>query len=389
VALAVMLLCGAGVVMRSVADLLDTDIGATPSGVVTAQVQLPSGSYRAYGRVDDFFERLTAALRARPEISDVGRGYYLPVEAAYRMPYVVSGKAAVAAQDAPTAQFHSIDDGYFRALRARMTQGRPFTRLDDSAAVPVAIVNESFARREFPDGNAVGRRLVINVTNVGPLGSRVVPGNEHEIVGVVADVKNTSLREPAEPAIYFSVRQFPYRSMHIVMRGKGDVAVLGGVLRDEVRRLDPALVVGQPRRMEQVLASEVDPPRLLRLLLSVFATLALSLAAVGIYGILSYSVANRRREVSVRIALGAEPRGVLWMVVREGLALTVAGFAIGLGGVAIAGRSIAGFLYGVSSMDPLTIAGVLVVLVVVAGAACLAPAWRASNEDPAGALRAE
>jgi putative ABC transport system permease protein len=164
---------------------------------------------------------------------------------------------------------------------------------------------------------------------------------------------------------------------------------LWGVLREEVRRLDRSLAIGEPRLMERVLASTIDPPRLIRMILGVFAALALTLAAVGVYGILTFTVAERRREMSVRIALGAKPRGLLLMVLREGIVLALIGFAFGLLGAGIAGRSIAGFLYGVTTWDPVTIGGVLSVLLLVAGMACLAPAWRAAREDPVRALRAD
>jgi hypothetical protein len=255
--------------------------------------------------------------------------------------------------------------------------------------VPVVIVNEAFAKQHFPTESAIGKRIGAAVRNMGPLGARLVRGDEHEIVGVVRDVRNTSLREAAEPAIYFSARQFPYRTMHVVMRGRGTHAQLGSVLREEVRRLDPGLAIGEVKPLERILASTIDPPRLIRMLLAVFAGLALTLAAVGIYGILTFTVTERRREMSVRIALGADPRGVLLMVMRDGIALALVGFAIGIVGSGIAGRSISSFLYRVTAWDPITIGAVLAVLLVVTGMACLAPGWRASREDPARALRAD
>ena len=389
VALAVMLLAGAGVVMRSVSALLDQNMNINPSGVVTAQVQLPSGSYGDYARVIAFFDRLEQALESRPEVAGIGTGYYLPLEAAYRIPYSVIGGAPVSPDDPPTAQFHSVDDGFFDVLRTPLVRGRSFTRTDDAGSAPVVIVNEAFAKLQFGAGDPVGRRIRTTVRNIGPLGARLVAGNEHEIVGVVADVKNTSLRDAAEPAVYFSSRQFPYRTMHVVIRARGEPAPLGAALREEVRRLDAGLALGEMRPMDGVLAGSIDAPRLVRMLLGIFAVLALTLAAVGIYGILSFAVANRRREMSVRIALGAEPSAVMRMVVREGLVLVIIGFAIGILGARAAGGALRSFLYGIGSWDPMTIGAVLLVLLVVAGVACLAPALRAAAEDPATALRAE
>jgi putative ABC transport system permease protein len=392
VALAVMLLAGAGLMMRSVSSLLDEDIGVDPAGVVTAQVQLPY-SYREWQRVDLFFDRLASALRARPEVASVGNGYYLPLAGAHRLPFTIVGAAPLAPGMTQTAQMHAVDDGFLGVLRATVVSGRSFTRDDKADAIPVAMINEAFAKQHFPagGGSAIGKRIVSTVRNIGPLGARIVRGDEHEIVGIVADVRNTSLREATEPAIYYSARQFPYRTMHVVMRGRAGsgVAHLGSTLRDEVRRLDPGLAIGEVQPLERILASTIDPPRLIRMLLAVFAALALTLAAVGIYGILTFTVAERRREMSVRIALGAVPSGVLWMVVREGLTLAIVGFAFGIVGAGIAGRSIAAFLYEVTAWDPITSGGVLAVLLLIAGTACLAPAWRASREDPVRALRAD
>ncbi len=392
VALAVTLLAGAGLMMRSVSSLLDADVGVDARSVVTGQVQLPDGAYRDIAKADLFFDRLTAALRSRSEIASVGIGYYLPLDVAYRLPFTLAGAPPLASGAGPTAQFHSVDHGFFGVLRAGVVSGRSFTRNDDAGAVPVVVVNQAFAKQHFPAGDAIGKRFVTDVRVIGPLGERIARGNEHEIVGIVRDVKNTSLREAAEPAVYFSARQFPYRTMHVIMRGRAAdeaEAQLAAVLREEVRRLDRGLAVGEVRPLERVLASTIDPPRLIRMLLAVFAALALTLAAVGIYGILTFTVAERRREMSLRIALGAAPRGVLWMVVRQGLVLALVGFALGALGAGLAGQSISAFLYEVTAWDPVTIGGVLLVLLVVAGTACLAPGWHASREDPVRALRAD
>ena len=164
---------------------------------------------------------------------------------------------------------------------------------------------------------------------------------------------------------------------------------MAAALREEVRRLDRGVVIGEVRPLEAVLASSIDTPRLLRMLLGAFALMALTLAAVGIYGILTYTVVSRRREVAVRMALGARPRAILAMVVREGIVLAGAGFAAGVVGMALAGRTLESFLFGVTTWDPAALAGVLAVVMVVAATACFLPGWRASREDPARALRAE
>jgi putative ABC transport system permease protein len=224
---------------------------------------------------------------------------------------------------------------------------------------------------------------------IGPLGRRLVAEDEHEVIGVVADVKNTSLTGEPEPSLYSSVRQFPFRRMFIVLRGAGTPASIAAQAREELRRLDPTVSLGEVKSMRRVLSASVDPPRLVMMLMSAFALLSLTLAAIGIYGILSFSVSQRRREIGVRLALGARPRDVLRLVVGETLGLTAAGALIGVA-VAIAGsRLLASLIYGVRPADPLTIVAVVGLVMVVAATACVVPGRRAALIDPARTLHEE
>jgi putative ABC transport system permease protein len=295
----------------------------------------------------------------------------------------------VASGDEPTAQFHSVDAGYFATLHVPLVRGRTFDAHDDSASTPVVMVNEALARQLWPGESPLGHRIRTTVRDIGPLGRRVATGDEHEVVGVVGDVKNTSLRSDPEPALYFSSRQFPFRKMNLVVRGSGDVARLGAILREEVRRLDPTLPLGEVKPMSRVMSAFVDPPRFVMLLMIVFATLALALAAVGIYGMLSYTVSHRHREFGIRLALGAQPSSVLRLVMRQGLGLALGGCALGIAGAYAAGRSLSAFLFGVTAWDPPTLAVVLIVVLTVSVTACLAPGRRAAASDPAGALRTD
>ena len=395
VSLAVMLLAGAGLLIRSVMQLLRTDVGVDPTYVITADVQLPDVAYQDWAREDQwqrverFYTSVLQGLRTHPEVVSAGAATRLPLDPGWRIPFLVAGAAPVKAGDEPTAQYHTVDEGYFSTLRIPLLRGRTFEDRDAASAPGVAVINETLARQLWPGENPVGRRIVALTRNIGPLGRRVVEGNEHEIVGVVRDVKNSSLRAEPEPAIYFSHRQFPFRKMNLIVRGRGDAARLPAILRDEVRRLDPTLPLADIKTMDRVLAASVDPPRFVMLLMSVFAALALTLAAVGIYGILTYVVSHRRREIGIRVALGAEPGDVLRMIVREGLGLVLAGCAIGVAGAYLAGRSLSGFLYGVAPWDPVTLGVVVAIVIVVALAACLIPGRRASVAEPMGALRAE
>jgi putative ABC transport system permease protein len=386
VALAVMLLCGAGLLIRSVAKLLDVNAGLDPTSAIAIDMQLPEAGYREWERVDQFYSSLSAALSTNPEVSAVGAANFLPLEAGWRIAYQIAGNSA---KEAPLAQFHVADEGYFPALRVTLEKGRLFTPQDNATSVPVVVINETMAKQQFGAENPIGKRLVTTIRQIGPLSRRLVAGDEHEIVGVVADIKNTSLRTAAEPAVYFAERQFPSRKMYLIVRGRAESSRLAALVRQEVKRLDPGLPLGDIKPMNRVLSESVDPPRLVMLLMTVFAALALTLAAVGIYGILTFMVTHRRREIGIRLALGAEPTQMLRMILREGVGLAMIGCAIGVVGAFVAGRSIEGFLFSIQVWDPATFGAVVVVVLGVATAACVVPGRRAAAEDPVSALRAE
>ncbi len=389
VALAVVLLAGAGLLVRSVTRLLRVNTGVDPAFVITANMQLPDAAYREWERVDQFYGSLVRALSGRPGIVAAGTTTFLPLDPGWRITYLPVGAGPVPAGDEPTAQFHSADAGYFAAIRAPILRGRTFDSHDDAASVPVVIVNETLARRLWPNEDPVGKRITTTIRQIGPLARRVVAGDEHLVVGVVRDIRNTSLRDEPEPAMYFAASQFPARKMNLVVRGRGDAGQLAAIIAEEVRRLDPTLPLGDVKPMSRVLAAVVDPPRFVMMLMSAFAVLALTLAAVGIYGMLSYAVSHRRREFGIRLALGARPAGVVRLILREGLTLVIVGCAIGVGAMFFAGRSLSGFLFQVKPWDGVTLVTVLAVVVGVATMACLIPGRRASAEDPAGALRAD
>ena len=389
VALAVMLLSGAGLLIRSVSKLMSVDTGLDPTSTIAIDLQLPDAAYGEWERVGQFYTSLAAAVAANPEIIGVGTANFLPLGTAYRLPYQIADAPTAAGTDTPLAQFHIADEGYFSTLRVALRQGRFFTAQDYVGSVPVVIVNQTFARQKFGSENPIGKRITTPVRGIGPLSRRIVKGDEHEIVGVVADIKNTSLRNDAEPAIYFAERQFPSRKMFLIVRGRGEAARLATLVRQEMKRLDPSLGMGPVKPMDRVLGESVDPPRLVMLLMTVFAALALTLAAVGIYGILTFMVSHRRREIGIRLAVGAEPSAMLRMIVREGVALALVGCVIGAIGAFVGGRSLGGFLYNVSVWDPATFGGVVAVVLIVATAACLVPGRRAAAEDPVTALRAD
>jgi putative ABC transport system permease protein len=389
VALAVMLLVGAALLARGFAHLVAQDPGFRPARVVTVNLELPY-SYRDFRKIADFYSLLLTSIRSQPNVTVAGASNFLPLEAAWRMPFLIDGRPRPAPTDAPLAQHQTVDEDYFRCLGVPLVRGRFLEAHDTVDAQPVVLINEALARREWPDADPVGQSVVIGVKYVGPMGTNLIgPDTRFQIVGVVANMKNQSLVRDAEPAIYFTYRQFPFRGLHLVVQGHGDPAQLVAAVRGSVQRLDPNLPLASARTLGQVIGDATDRPRALMLLMSVFAALALALAALGIYSVLAYGVNQRRQELSVRMALGAQPRDVLWLVVREGLALTIAGSVVGAAGALAIGRALASLLYGVSSGDATAFAVAIALALATATAACVLPARRAAAIDPLAGLRAE
>jgi putative ABC transport system permease protein len=405
VALAVMLLAGAGLLIRSVGGMLRVDSGVRAMRVVTGDLELAVGQYPDWNGVAQFYSRLADDLRLQPGVVEVGSSNFLPLEAGWRIPFLIPGQPTETG-NAPSAQLHSADEGWTGVLGIPLRAGRTFAETDDANAPAVVVVNEALVKRYWPNEDVIGRTITIPGRGIGPLGLRLVDGNETnntvEIIGVVGDVRNatstsrgiaagagTALQTDAEPAIYYNQKQYPFRNMHVYVRGSGDAGQLTATLRDAVRRLDPTLPLANIQTMEQVLAAPADPPRLVMSILIAFALLALTLAAIGIYGVLSYAVNARRREIGIRMALGARPSEVVVMVMRQGVWLGLAGGLAGLAGAVLAGRFLSSLLFGIAPTDPLTLAGVFAVAAIVAVLACLIPGRRAAALQPASTLRSD
>jgi predicted permease len=328
-------------------------------------------------------------VRTERGISIAGASNFLPLEAAWRGPFFIQGRPRPQAGDAPQAQHQTIDDDYFRALGVPLIEGRFFDSRDTADAPGVVLINDALARREWPGEDPIGRSLMSPIRVIGPMGRSLMPQTMFQVVGVVASVKNSTLVRDAEPAIYFNYRQFPFRGLNIFVQGTGEPAALLGTLRTSVQRLDPNLPLASARTLDRIIGEATDRPRALMLLMGVFAALALVLSALGIYSVLSYSVNQRRQELSVRMALGARPRDVLWLVVRQGLWLAAIGGAAGAAGALAVGRALSSLLYGVSSGDAPAFTAAVAVALVTALAACLPPARRAAALDPLAGLRAD
>jgi predicted permease len=388
IALAVMLLIGATLLGRSFQQLVAQDPGFTPARAITAKVELPY-SYSDWPKIVAFYDRLLANLDMQPGVVLAGASNFLPLEAAWRGPFFIQGRPRPRAGDESQAQHQTIDDRYFRALGVPLVKGRFFDARDTADAPGVVIVNEVLARRQWPGEEPLGQSLISPIRVVGPLGRSLMKQTGFQVIGVVASVKNAELVRDAEPAVYFTYRQFPFRGMNIVVQGRGGSAALMAAVKTAVQQLDPNLPIAQARTLDRIVADATDRPRALMLLMGVFAALALILAALGIYSVLSYGVNQRQQELSVRMALGAQPRDVLWLVVRQGLALAVIGGLFGAAGAFALGRTMSSLLYGVSAADGASFALAIGVAITTAVVACFFPARRASLLDPLKGLRAE
>ena len=387
VGLAVMLLVGAALLARSFQRLVQQDPGFSPARAITVNLELPY-SYSNFKKIADFYDQLLVNLRAAPGVSGAGLANFLPLDAAWRLPFLIDGRPRPT--DLPQAQNQSVDEDYFKVIGVPLLKGRFFEPRDSSDAPGVVLINEALAKRDWPNEDPIGQHISTFVRNIGPMGLVLMPpGTKYQIVGVVANVKNASLAQPPEPSIYFTYRQFSFRGFNIVVRGQGDVSPLIAAARSSVQKLDPNLPLAPARMLDRVIGDATDRPRALMLLMGVFAALALGLSALGIYSVLSYAVNQRRQELSVRMALGAQRRDVLWLVVRQGLALTLVGAAIGAFGAFALGRTLSSLLYGVSSGDTLAFSAALALAMLTALAACVLPARRAASIDPLEGLRAD
>ncbi|HEX7117191.1 MAG TPA: FtsX-like permease family protein, partial [Longimicrobiales bacterium] len=380
VALTVVLLAGAGLLTRSMRNLLETDTGMRTERVLTLRLSLVGSAYRDQDDLRGFVDRLLPRLGALPGASAVGAIGWLPMSGSKSSTaYTVVGRPAPAPGEEPVADIRIIAGDYHRAMGIPLLRGRTFDARDHEDAPRVYVINEALAKEQFPGEDPIGRRLSI------PWGEVL----EGEIIGVVGNVRESGLDQDPAPAIYWSYPQMPFELLNVAIRTAGDPTSLAGAAAAAVRAIDPDQPVAEIRTMEQVVRITVARPRFNLTLLGGFAGASLLLAALGLFGVVSYSVAQRAQEIGVRVALGASTGDVLRMIVREGIALTLAGVAIGIVAAVASTRLLATLLYGVSPTDPLTLTGVSVFLATVALVASYLPARRAARLDPTITLRAE
>lgn len=380
IALAVMLLAGAGLLLRSFLRLQEIDPGFQTENVLKLHLTLPEARYDEDAKLALFVTALTERLEALPGVEAAGVAVHgLPlVGGVNAWSFTIAGRPPVPPGQQDVIRSSIATPGFFRALGIRTVRGRPLDERDRDGAPPVAVINEAAARRFFPTEDPLGQRIVLD-PEVNP--------NGLEIVGILGDFKQNALAQEIEPQMFVPYAQLPRPSLAVVVRSRAEPASLTPAVAAQIQELDADLPVFAVRTMEEVLAAASAQPKFYMLLLAGFALIALVLAAVGIYGVIGYTVRQRTQEIGIRMALGATRDRVQRMVVRQGMTLALVGAAAGLGGALIATRWMRSLLYQVSSMDPAIYALVALVLVAVAALASWLPARRAAGTEPLPALR--
>ena len=388
VALSLLLLVGAGLLIKSFLNLSRSDVGFEPEGVLTMRVSLPEARYKENSQVVNFYQQLLQRVQTLPGVESAGLTRGLPMSGGIESGITVEGHEVADIKDTVVAVNLSATPDYFRVMRIPLIKGRYFTEQDKTGAPEVVLIDEMLAARFFPTEDPIGKRL--------KLGGLDSPFPWMQVVGVVKHVKHYGPDEEGRVEIYrpyFQLPQVPEvqygRSMVLAVRTTTDAASMTTALRNAVLEIDKDQPVSNVQMMTKVVADAVAPQKFATWLLGLFATTALLLAAIGIYGVMAYSVAQRTHEIGVRMALGAQRADVLKMVVGQGMKLALIGVGAGIGGAFLVTRLMSRLLFGVTATDPVTFITVSVLLTSVALLACLIPARRATRVDPMVALRYE
>jgi putative ABC transport system permease protein len=380
IALSLILLVGAGLLLRSFFRVIQADPGFRPDNVLTLAVPLPQARFPDHPKRAAFAEQVVESVRALPGVQAAAAT--LPLLGGWQSSFNVEGKPEPPPGQRPSADIARVTADYFKAMGVRVLQGRVFDERDRAEAPPVCIVDETFASTHWPNQTPLGKRV-----KFGPLDDKTSPWLE--VVGVVAHVKNYGVDESSRVELYMPYLQNSVGSLTLVVRTANDPSALSASVRQAVKGVDADVPVFSVRTLDALVADRTAQRRLAVLLISVFAGVALLLAAVGIYGVMSYAVAQRTQEFGIRMALGAEQEHILKMVLRHGTTMAVLGVAIGLVAAFGLARLITTLLFQTSAADPPTFSAVPVGLMLVALVACYLPARRATRVDPMVALRNE
>ena len=381
IALTLVLLAGAGLLANSFLRLQRVDPGFNANQVTLGHLMVPQSRYPKAADQTRLYRQLLEGLSERPELTAVGVGFPGPFHATSASgSFFIEGRAADTREDRPFAHLGTVSGGYFKAMGIPLLAGRTFVDRDVENAPGVTIVSAALARKYWPGENPVGKRLRFDDKPTEPWIT---------VVGLVGDVRQLGMAEQPPPLLFFPYEQFPLPFTSVVVRSALPAGTVASLLKTQIAAIDPDLPFGTIEPLASAVENNVDQPRFRAMLIGIFALLALILAAVGVFGLISYTVAQRTREIGIRVALGAAPRQVLLPVMREGIMLAFAGIGIGLVGAFLAARALSAFLFGVGATDPLTFSAVALLLLVVATQASYIPSRRALRVDPIVALRAE
>ncbi|HLK68903.1 MAG TPA: ABC transporter permease [Bryobacteraceae bacterium] len=379
VALALVLLSGAGLLMRSFYQLQSVDAGFDPHGVLTFRTNLPAAKYKDDGPQAAFYRSSLERIRSLPGVSVAGAAQIFPLSGDdYVLSFVQLGKPPVPVGNQPSAAYYVSTPGYFDALRIPLKAGRQFNEHDDVSAPPVAIISETMAQRFYANENPIGQRI--------QMGNGSKPA---EIVGIVGDVRDQALEVKGRVAVYEPAAQVPFSGMYFAVRTEGDPAALISAVRATIHSLDSELPIDGIGTVDALVASSLSQRRFAMVLMAIFAGLALILAMLGIYGVISYSVTQATQEIGIRMALGARRGDVLRIVFGYAGVLLAVGLSLGIAATFGTARLLASQLFEIKPSDPVTYSAVALVLLATGLAACAIPAWRAMRVDPLVALRNE
>ena len=410
VALACALLVASGLLVRTVGRMMDTPTGIDANDVVISSVQLSGRDYADWRKTGRVHGAVIDSIRRQPGVVVAGGSNFLPFEVGWRGGFGIQGEPPPARpEDTPQVQYLSVSDGHFEAMGATIMQGRGFTPTDEMDSPGVVVINETFARRFFPDGRAIGRVITTTSGAIGPLGVNLVrirprppgepppapgsppphiPPTPFEVIGVVRDVRNAPFGQPVEPALYFTTRQYTFREQFLAVKATDRAAAVSAI-RTALQQEAPSVPMGMARSWGDRFADRTAEPRLLMSILLFFGALAGLLAALGVYGLFSWSVALRTRELAIRLTLGARPAEVGALVIKHSAMLVAAGLLIGIVIIRLAEGALSRVVFGVTTSDATALMSASAVLLLAALVACVPPALRAMRVDPVEGLRSE
>ncbi|HKP88256.1 MAG TPA: ABC transporter permease [Blastocatellia bacterium] len=384
IAAALVLLIGAGLMIKSFLRLNEVNAGFNPRNVLTMMLSLPRAKYKEPHSQAAFFREALERINNLPGVESVGAINDLPLGGDRdATAFAIEGRAAIPPGQQPVTEWRLVNPDYFKAMSVPLIRGRAFSEADNRDAPPVVVINDSFARRFFPDEDPLGKRVILNLAISYPA---PIP---REVVGVVGDVRDLGLDAEARPEVYAPYLQETVSYMALMVKANTDPAALAAAVRGEVLAIDKDQPISAIQSMEQIIRESVAGRQFNMTLFAIFAGVALLLAAVGIYGVMAYSVTQRTHEIGIRVALGANHKDVLRLIVGQGMAMAFVGVGLGLGVALVLTRVMSSLLYEVSATDPATFVAIPLLLAGVALLACYVPARRAMNVDPMIALRYE